>query len=457
MAVQTLLLAAGLISGTNAALAVAQRDDSANQGFFSVPIVHETTIRPLMHRDINRRALSSTLYNVSAVSYLVQLSIGTPGQLVKVAIDTGSDELWVNPNCNSATITANQQRECVANGKYTPGQSSTSKKLTGTNRIPYGKGDVNIQYYTDNIGLANSTTQLKNVQFGSATASNDLNEGIMGLAYGMGTNLDYNNFVDDLTVQNVTALRAFTIALGSVDVNNGGVIIFGGVDTKKFSGKLASLPILGPQGRETIKRYWVTMDSVGMNRAGSSKVYYNTATPIVIDSGSSLSYLPSRVVQSMVSDLNGQLDRQSGLYLVSCSAATRTDTVDFTFSGNTIRVPMNEFIWNVDGKSCVFGAATLDSGSGITALLGDTFMRSAYTVFDQTNNVINIGQYVNCGTNEQAIPSSGASGFTGECQAGQGTQAKNPNAAGRSAGSPSVGLWAAAGVLLGAQLVSSWL
>ena len=85
------------------------------------------------------------------------------------------------------------------------------------------------------------------MQFGVAQASSELNEGILGLAYGNGKNLDYDNFVDVLARQGVTKGRAFSIALGSVDADNGGVIIFGGVDPKKFSGPLIHNGIQGPQ------------------------------------------------------------------------------------------------------------------------------------------------------------------------------------------------------------------
>ena len=83
------------------------------------------------------------------------MSIGTPGQRTKVAIDTGSDELWVNPQCS--TVQASSQRaECQANGQYKPSSSSTSEVLDVTNQITYGKGQVNIQYVRDSISVPDS-------------------------------------------------------------------------------------------------------------------------------------------------------------------------------------------------------------------------------------------------------------------------------------------------------------
>jgi hypothetical protein len=345
------------------------------------------------------------------------VSIGTPGQNVKVAIDTGSDELWVNPDCTSEGLSAAQVRECNSYNQYDPNQSSTAEVSDFTNQISYGKGEVEITYVTDNIALPESTINVTSAQFGVATASSELNEGILGLGFGKGFNLQYNNFVDMLAVDKQTNSRAFSVALGSVKANNGGVLIFGGVDTKKFSGPLISNPILGPQNGEPINRYWIQMTGIGYSKSGGSSAtqYSGSAMPIVIDSGSSLSYLPASIVSSMASDLKGSLDRASGLYTVPCDQAKGKGSMDFSFGQVTIKVPLNEFIWQYSDSLCVLGASPLSGGGGVTPLLGDTFMRSAFVVFDQSSETISMAQYANCGENEQAIPASGAGNFTGEC------------------------------------------
>jgi len=311
---------------------------------------------------------------------------------------------------------------------------------------------------------------MTNVTFGVATSSADLNEGILGLGWGNGVNLAYNNFVDELQAQGVTKTKAFTVALGNADANNGGVIIFGGVDTKKFSGSLATLKILGPQNGENVARYWVQMDSIGLTQNGKSQTFSGSGSPIVLDSGSSLSYIPSDVLQEMANQLNGQYDRQNQLYIVDCSLEQQSgSSVDFTFSGTKISVPFEEFLWNVDGQHCVIGAQAVDPSSGVTALLGDSFLRSAYTVFDQTNNAIYIGQYANCGQNEQSISagSAGASGFKGECNPGDGTSASSNGGSGSGSGNgknaaarstpAALNIWIAVVGLVGVQLIMSFL
>lgn len=416
MASKLLLPLALAASCTASVLPLAPRDSHKN--WVTYPIAHERQVRTITRRDQD-----VPLFNITSVSYLIELSIGTPGQSIKVAIDTGSDELWVNPDCTSSTLTSSQRKECVAIGQYNPSKSSTAKKLSTTNSIQYGKGSVSLSYVKDNIALPQSTINVTSAQFGVATASEDLNEGILGLGWGNGFNLDYNNFIDDLAEQSVTKSRAFSVALGSVDANNGGVLIFGGVDTKKFTGPLVNNKILGPQNKELLHRYWVQMNSITLSRSGqSAKSYSGANLPVVVDSGSSLSYLPNSIVKAMAADFSGQLDTDSGLYLVPCSQTTQGGTVDFVFGSATIKVPFSEWIWKYDSSTCILGAVGTTSSSGITALLGDTFMRSAFVVFDQDHQTISMAQYANCGENEQEIPAGGAANFTGECQVGGATK-----------------------------------
>jgi hypothetical protein len=70
--------------------------------------------------------------------------------MVEVQIDTGSSELWVNPDCAVAFYPTG----CEANGLYTPADSFTSTSLNTNFSITYGIGSASGKYFTDDVGVA---------------------------------------------------------------------------------------------------------------------------------------------------------------------------------------------------------------------------------------------------------------------------------------------------------------
>ena len=106
-----------------------------------------------------------------------------------------------------------------------------------------------------------------------------------------------------------------------------------------------------------------------------------------------------------------------------CSLANSPDVFSFGFGGNggpTIKVSFGEFvtpIYNDDGSQPTFrnGAGTvctwglLPSGDpSQPIILGDTFLRSAYVVYDLTNNQIGIAQTDFNATNSNVVQISGS-------------------------------------------------
>lgn len=279
------------------------------------------------------------------------------------------------------------------------------------------------------------------------------------MGFGEGKNLEYKNFVDELYAQNATQSKAFSVVLGDNRFTNGGSIIFGGVDTMKFSGDLVSNDIIAPVGND-INRYNIQLNSVGATIDSKSKTYDGGSTAVVLDTGSSLSILPSSVVTAMADDFSATYDNSSGLYLVDCSVMSADAMIDFQFPGVKIHVPMADFVFDAGGNTCVLGTQALDPDSGVQALLGDTFLRSAYVVFDQTSNAVLMAPYESCGTHEQTIPAGvgAAARFTGECDATSTNTDSNPNSssdqnAGGRLGGAVAALWAALAVMAGMSLL----
>ncbi|KAK7720365.1 hypothetical protein SLS63_009912, partial [Diaporthe eres] len=365
-----------------------------------LPVVHSTN-----KNIFSKRAVEVQLSNRSDVAYYAQLNIGSPAQPVYVQLDTGSFELWVNPTCS--TLDASDQEFCNAVGFYDATKSSTAVNLQNTKTLNYGIGSANITYFKDSIALPGAATAMSGVQFGVATSSRSQFSGILGIGYGLGLTTRYPNFVDELATQNQTKVKAYSVALGSKDEGEG-VIVFGGVDTSKFAGSLATLPIVpAADSPDGVPRYWISMNNMSITPpSGNRKMYPNSSMDVFLDTGSTLTLLPQSICDQLGADFGSSGLDESGFYPVDCNLADLAGTIDFDFNGVEIKVPYNEFIRSSSGSfgqmSCVLGITPSESFT----LLGDTFMRSAYAVFDLETNAIHMQQYTNCGSTPAAIASA---------------------------------------------------
>jgi len=97
--------------------------------------------------------------------------IGSPGQKVEVVVDTGSYELWVNPDCSKSsraknttidgkvTITVDSPlsdpEACRKRGRYDGSKSSSANKADVKNTVfTYGdQTTVAIEYAKDKIAI----------------------------------------------------------------------------------------------------------------------------------------------------------------------------------------------------------------------------------------------------------------------------------------------------------------
>ncbi|KAI8626130.1 eukaryotic aspartyl protease [Xylariaceae sp. FL1651] len=422
-----------LLSLTCLAIA-AQCDASAlerrGDRYVKLPVVHSTNQRVFANMYDDKRAIATVpLANRSDVAYYAKLNIGTPPQPVYVQLDTGSFELWVNPNCSSLQGVSDV-RFCQAVGHYDPSSSSSAVQSAGTKTLRYGIGSANIQYVADTISLAGTDAVLQDVQFGVALETVDEFAGILGIGHGENVTIRYKNMIDQLAAQGVTNTKAFSLAMGSKDEQEG-VIIFGGLDTSKFTGTLQTLPIIpAASSPDGVPRYWINMKSLGLTPpTGKTKQYANTSMAVFLDSGATLTLLPTTLANSIAADFGAEATDANGLYPVNCSLNDQPGTLDFAFDGVTIHVPYTEVVRELQtsfGVQCFLGI----SPSEDFTLLGDTFLRSAYAVFDQTNNAIHLAQYSNCGANEKEITAQfNMSTLKGDCEASVSQTANTTSAA----------------------------
>jgi len=94
------------------------------------------------------------------------VQIGTPPQTVKVLLDTGSYELWVNPNCQAST----SESVCQSHGFYYPTKSSTAARLPGDFQLIYGTGGVRGSYWSDTVNVSSKPSVVAGEENGMGRA-----------------------------------------------------------------------------------------------------------------------------------------------------------------------------------------------------------------------------------------------------------------------------------------------
>jgi hypothetical protein len=398
---------------------------------------------------LRRRAgtVQQTLDNLETL-YFANASVGTPAQNFRLHIDTGSSDLWVNSkNANVCTQGGNQ---CGESGTYSANDSSTYKYLNSAFNISYVDGSgASGDYITDTFRFGGRT--IKDLQMGVGYVSSSP-EGILGIGYMLNevavgrAGLDpYPNLPQKLVNDGAINSNAYSLWLNDLDASTGS-ILFGGVDTDKFHGELKTLPVIAERGQYA--EFIIALTGMGQNGRNDS-LFSGRNIPVLLDSGSSLMYLPDDITRSLYQKYNARYEASQGAATVDCNLGNQEGSLDFDFSGVHISVPLNELVIVASvsrGQAvCLLGIGP--AGSSV-AVLGDTFLRSAYVVYDLDNNEISLAQTNFNATSEniqeiqkgsEGVPN--ATGVpnavsTGTVGTGGGSRPNGPSATGGGGGAP---------------------
>jgi len=345
----------------------------------------------------SREALNVPLSNYDAVEYFVNVTVGTPAQHLAVQLDTGSSNFWIPST--TAPICANDG--CTF-GAYNANESSTYHYVNDTFFMQYydpsdfDSGD----YVTDDVGIAG--TVLKNVSIGVAYEGVD-SAGVLGISFQFEEEgMLEPTLIDLMKSQGLIDRKAYSMYLNDIETNTGS-IIFGGIDTTKYTGQLISLP-MQPDDSSNVTDLSVALTSVHMTDAsGMHKVSLDNFTAVAadLDSGTWDIELPTDIANAIIVGMGAVYTDAEG-YVVPC---TYGDNANATFifgfggpGGPNISVPIKEVLIDADFKfkdgreACILGISPVDTSLGGIVLFGDTFLRSAYVVYDLENLEIALAQ-----------------------------------------------------------------
>ncbi|KAL9053899.1 MAG: hypothetical protein Q9162_004472 [Coniocarpon cinnabarinum] len=394
------LLSASCLASVSAAIELAY---SEAPSVIHAPIQRRHDVRdPIDHDRLRRRDTVSVPLDNEETLYFANVTLGTPEQDFALQIDTGSSDLWVN--AQQSSLCTRRPDICSVTGSYNANASSTYEYVNSFFNITYidGSGALG-DYATDTLTIANLTIQ--SLQLGIGYQSSSI-QGILGLGYPINevqvnnARLKaYDNLPAAMANTNVIGAPAYSLWLNDLDSNTGS-ILFGGVDAAKYNPPLQSLPIISESG--IYSQFIIALTALGQN-GNVGSIIDNQALPVLLDAGSSLTYLPDNIADALFTAFNAQYDASQGAAMIDCGAADQSGSIDFTFSGATISVAINELVVvssiQNNQETCIFGVAPAGSSQPV---LGDTFLRSAYVVYDLGANEISIAS-TNFNTTESQV------------------------------------------------------
>ncbi|KAF9198131.1 hypothetical protein BGZ49_001143 [Haplosporangium sp. Z 27] len=353
--------------------------------------------------------------------YIGTISIGTPIQNFSMVFDTGSSDMWVP---SQACITTT----CLTLLRYNNTASSSYRSENKSFDIKYGDGS-HVSGLTGIDRVLLSSTPIANQSFGIASLDNSTIakkgiEGVVGLGFGDAAVVkDYTTIVESMLsqkaiLQPIVSLWLGRQRLGGTTDGAGGAVIFGGVDTTKYVGNFSWAPIVE-------RNTWVIhFDAVSI--AGKDLGLSGNA---LVDSGTSLIVVPTKVASVFHDHIPGAINDPQVGWILPCN--TSAGDLNFTIATQQFRVPAEELVvlFRIPGHAdyCKSAIDVSTSDSETDWILGASFLKNVYTVFDyqtlsigfaQPSNIYNSLANVTLLPNLSNAPSGQGGGSTNGTEGG---------------------------------------
>ncbi|KAI0011910.1 mitochondrial elongation factor g 1-like protein [Xylariaceae sp. FL0662B] len=363
--------------------------------------------------------------------YFASCAVGTPAQNLTLQLDTGSSDIWV-PSSSATACEKNGGQGCTF-GSFDQDKSSTFESISeGNFKISYVDGSSSRgDYIADTFEIGGAT--LKNMTMGLGLRT-DIPYGLVGVGYALNeavvagsgsASSAYDNLPVLMQKQGLIATNAYSLWLNDLDASTGS-ILFGGIDTEKYRGDLTRINIYQDSQAKAFTSFIVALTSLQASSSTGTDTLSASEFPIpvVLDSGTTFSYLPNDLAEQVWQEVGANYYSDVGLALLPCSLENSQGHFSFGLAGEggpTINITMDELVLPLttgeaiqfpsgpyQGQdACQFG---IQNFSSAPYLLGDTFLRSAYVVYDLVNNEIGIAptDFNATESNIVAFPSDGA-------------------------------------------------
>ncbi|GAM38204.1 aspartyl protease [Talaromyces pinophilus] len=317
--------------------------------------------------------------------FLCDISLGTPPQDILAFLDTRRSYLavsaWNSSSCAEGTSTTYEREQCALGAPFDVSNSSTYTSTGGQVNTTIGESG---KLFPGILGTDMLTIGSTTLDTNFIVDYNEIADNILGLGYSL--NESYTSLPQALVKSGQINSAAYS--LWADDLRDNGTILFGGVNSAKYTGELHTMSI------PSADLPAVLVTDVYVQRNSSTPVNTNASgvpAYMILDSFAFFTYVPDAVVEQIYLDLNvtfGQNGVSVGEVADCSSVKSQNYSIIFTFADFDINVPLSFFIYE-DSGSCEF---TIVPSGGEAGFLGADFLRAVYTVFDLSNNEISLAQ-----------------------------------------------------------------
>jgi len=343
--------------------------------------------------------------------YLCEVDIGTPPQKFMLDFDTGSSDLWLW----STELPANIQSQGKGHNIFDPSKSSTFKDQSGSSwKISYGdQSSASGTVGTDTVVLGGLSIKNQAIELANTMSSQFIQgtgDGLLGLAWGSintVTPKPVQTPVENMISQDDIPKSAelFTANLGTwrdADTTDDSYYTFGYIDQDPLKAAGVSAPTYTPidnsQGFWMFSSTSATVNGQTVNQSG------NTA---IADTGTTLALVADATCEAIYKAIPGSTydEASQGYIFPTTVKVADLPTVTFAVGDQQFAVHKQDLGFALAKTGWVYGGIQ-SRGSMTFDILGDTFLKGIYAVFDQGNTQFGAVQRPDTSSDSNLYPTS---------------------------------------------------
>ncbi|TKX23629.1 eukaryotic aspartyl protease-like protein 2 [Elsinoe australis] len=372
-------------------LKLSQKSLNLNPAFsLAYPYLKYNTAQPAVvkaavktqQKAVKQKGGTTTTPEPFDVEYLVPVNVD--GQTLNLVLDSGSSDLWVF----SDLMPAAQQTG------HTVYKTVSSKLMAGeTFGVTYGDGSfAKGKVYSDKVTIGGVTFNSQAVEAAVNVSQSFLNhvdaDGLIGLSFtGLNTVRPTQQKTFFENVRSSLALPLYAVTLKQRGPNtltsaHIGSLDFGFINKTKYTGALNFVNV-----QPSDASFWEF--PIYRYAINGSNIKATNSFNAIVDTGTSLTYLPNEIITAYYAKVKGAvIDSSWGGWTFPCDSTL--PPMGIWIAGKKYVIWPRFINWEqISSTHCLGG---VQSSSNLPfAILGDTFLKNYYVVFDQRKATPRVG------------------------------------------------------------------